>query len=398
MVTLETIWDAQNALRGVARVTPLNPAKALGKTVYIKCENLQLTGAFKLRGAYNKLRNLSAEERERGVIACSAGNHAQGIALSATRLGMKSVICMPAGAPISKIEATRNYGAQVVLVPGVYDDAAREAARLAEEKGYTFAHPFNDPYVIAGQGTIGLEILEQLPDVEQVVCPIGGGGLISGIAFAIKSLKPDCKVIGVQAGTVASMYESRRAGKVTTVADGDTIADGIHVLTPGELTFELCQKYVDEIVTVSEDEIAAAILALMEGQKTVAEGAGATPVAACMFGKVDTSSKKTVCVVSGGNVDVTTLSRIITKGLSKSGRIAEISTKVVDKPGSLIQLLQVVSETGANIVSINHAREDKHSDVGACIVSMVLETRNGQHVAEIEQALVSKGYSLLSKS
>ena len=398
MVTLETIWDAQNALRGVARGTPLNPAKALGKNVYIKCENLQLTGAFKLRGAYNKLRNLSAEERERGVIACSAGNHAQGIALSATKLGIKSIICMPAGAPISKVEATKGYGAEVVLVPGVYDDAAREANRLAELHGYTFAHPFNDPYVIAGQGTIGLEILEQLPDVEQVVCPIGGGGLISGIAFAIKSLKPDCKVIGVQAGTVASMYESRRAGKVTTVADGDTIADGIHVLTPGELTFELCQKYVDEIVTVSEDEIAAAILALMEGQKTVAEGAGATPVAACMFGKVDTSSKKTVCVVSGGNVDVTTLSRIITKGLSKSGRIAEISTKVVDKPGSLIQLLQVVSETGANIVSINHAREDKHSDVGACIVSMVLETRNGQHVAEIEQALVSKGYSLLRKS
>ena len=397
MVTLETIWDAQNALRGVARVTPLNPAKALGKNVYIKCENLQLTGAFKLRGAYNKLRNLSAEERERGVIACSAGNHAQGIALSATKLGIKSIICMPAGAPISKVEATKGYGAEVVLVPGVYDDAAREANRLAELHGYTFAHPFNDPYVIAGQGTIGLEILEQLPDVEQVVCPIGGGGLISGIAFAIKSLKPDCKVIGVQAGTVASMYESRRAGKVTTVADGDTIADGIHVLTPGELTFELCQKYVDEIVTVSEDEIAAAILALMEGQKTVAEGAGATPVAACMFGKVDTSSKKTVCVVSGGNVDVTTLSRIITKGLSKSGRIAEISTKVVDKPGSLIQLLQVVSETGANIVSINHAREDKHSDVGACIVSMVLETRNQEHVDQIKAAMASKGYSLLEK-
>ena len=398
MLTLEMIQDAQAALRGIARRTPLEGAPKIGENLYIKSENLQLTGAFKLRGAYNKIRSLTPDEAERGVIACSAGNHAQGIALSATKLGIKSIICMPAGAPISKVEATKGYGAEVVLVPGVYDDAAREANRLAELHGYTFAHPFNDPYVIAGQGTIGLEILEQLPDVEQVVCPIGGGGLISGIAFAIKSLKPDCKVIGVQAGTVASMYESRRAGKVTTVADGDTIADGIHVLTPGELTFELCQKYVDEIVTVSEDEIAAAILALIENQKLIAEGAGATPVAACMFGKVDISSKKTVCVVSGGNVDVTTLSRIITKGLSKSGRIAEISTKVVDKPGSLIQLLQVVSETGANIVSINHAREDKHSDVGACIVSMVLETRNGQHVAEIEQALVSKGYSLLSKS
>ena len=397
MLTLEMIQDAQAALRGIARRTPLEGAPKIGENLYIKSENLQLTGAFKLRGAYNKIRSLTPDEAERGVIACSAGNHAQGIALSATKLGIKSIICMPAGAPISKVEATKGYGAEVVLVPGVYDDAAREANRLAELHGYTFAHPFNDPYVIAGQGTIGLEILEQLPDVEQVVCPIGGGGLISGIAFAIKSLKPDCEVIGVQAGTVASMYETRRAGKVTTVADGDTIADGIHVLTPGELTFELCQKYVDEIVTVSEDEIAAAILALMEGQKTVAEGAGATPVAACMFGKVDTSSKKTVCVVSGGNVDVTTLSRIITKGLTKSGRIAEISTKVVDKPGSLIQVLQVVSDCGANILSVNHEREDKDSDVGACIVSMVLETRNQEHVDQIKAAMASKGYSLLEK-
>ena len=397
MLTLGMIQDAQAALRGIARRTPLESAPKIGENLYIKAENLQLTGAFKLRGAYNKIRSLTPGEAEKGVIACSAGNHAQGIALSATKLGIRSIICMPAGAPISKVEATKNYGAEVVLVPGVYDDAAREAERLTKEHGYTFAHPFNDPYVIAGQGTIGLEILEQLPDVEQVVCPIGGGGLISGIAYAIKSLKPDCKVIGVQAGTVASMFASREAGKITTVADGDTIADGIHVLTPGGLTFELCQQYVDEIVTVTEDEIAAAILALLEGQKTVAEGAGATPVAACMFGKVDTSAKKTVCVVSGGNVDVTTLSRILTKGLSKSGRIAEITTKVVDKPGSLIRLLEVVSSTGANIVTINHEREDKHSDVGACIVSMVLETRNPEHVAQIEQELSSKGYTLLSE-
>ena len=328
------------------------------------------------------------------MIACSAGNHAQGIALSATKLGIKSIICMPAGAPISKVEATKNYGAEVVLVPGVYDDAAREADRLAKEHGYTFAHPFNDPYVMAGQGTIGLEILEQLPEVDQVVCPIGGGGLISGIALAIKSLKPSCKVIGVQAATVPSMYESCKAGKITTVPDGETLADGIHVLTPGNMTFEMCQKYVDEIVTVTEDEIAAAILALVEGQKTVAEGAGATPVAACMFGKVDTSDKKTVCVVSGGNVDVTTLSRIITKGLTKSGRIAEITTKVADKPGSLIQVLQVVSDCGANILSVNHEREAKNSDVGACLVTMVLETRNQEHVMQIEEALRAKGYSL----
>ena len=396
MLTLDKVYHASYVLKEVVRRTDLIPAPSLcpGSEIYLKPENLQVTGSFKVRGAYYKISLLSEEEKERGVIACSAGNHAQGIALSATKLGIKSVICMPEGAPISKVEATRNYGAEVVLVPGVYDDAAREAERLSKEHGYTFAHPFNDPYVIAGQGTIGLEILEQLPEVEQVVVPIGGGGLISGVAFAIKQLKPSCKVIGVQAGVVASMYASRQAGKVTTVPDAATLADGIHVLTPGSLTFEMCQKYVDEIVTVSEDEIASAILALMEGQKTVAEGAGAVPVAAVMFGKVDTSEKKTVCVVSGGNVDVTTLSRIITKGLSKAGRIAEISTKVADKPGSLLQLLKVVADSGANILSINHAREDQHSDVGACMVSMVLETRDAAHVEQIRRELTAMGYEL----
>ena len=397
MLTLEMIQEAREALNGVARVTPLNEAKNLGKNVYIKAENLQKTGAFKLRGAYNKIRSLSQEERERGVIACSAGNHAQGIALSATTLGIKSVICMPAGAPLSKVEATKNYGAEVVLVPGVYDDAAKEAVRLAEEKGYSFAHPFNDPYVIAGQGTIGLEILEQLPEVEQVVVPIGGGGLISGIAFAIKALKPSCKVIGVQAAGAASMYSSRQNGDILELPSVSTIADGIAVKRPGDLTFELCQKYVDEIVTVKDDEIATAILALMEDQKTVAEGAGATTVAAVMFGKVNVVDRKTVCVVSGGNVDVTTLSRVITKGLSKSGRIVEFTTKVSDKPGSLVQLLQIVSRTGANVISVNHSREGKESNVHFCLISMVLETRNTQHVDDIEQALISNGYQLLQR-
>ena len=396
MLTFDMILDAQAALRGIARRTPLENAPRLGKNIYIKAENLQLTGAFKLRGAYNKIRSLSPEEAARGVIACSAGNHAQGIALSASRLGIRSIICMPAGAPISKVEATRSYGAEVVLVPGVYDDAAREAARLAEENGYTFAHPFNDPYVIAGQGTIGLEILEQLHDVEQIVCPIGGGGLISGIAFAVKSLKPSCRVVGVQAEAVGSMYESVRMGKIVTVPDRDTIADGIRVLTPGKITFELCQQYVDEIVTVNEDEICAAILSLMENQKTVAEGAGAASVAACMFGKADASALKTVCVVSGGNVDVTTLSRVITKGLVKSGRIVELSVEVADKPGSLIDLLKIVSQTGANVVRIHHAREAEHVSVGTCTVTMVLETRDAEHVSHIKKSLLSKGYPLLS--
>ena len=395
MLTLDMILEAQASLRGIARHTPLDPAPRLGENVYIKAENLQLTGAFKLRGAYNKMLSLSPEEAARGVIACSAGNHAQGIAYSAARLGIRSVICMPAGAPISKIEATRAYGAEVVLVPGVYDDAAREAERLTREHGYTFAHPFNDPAVIAGQGTIGLEILEQLPDVTQVVVPIGGGGLISGIAYAVKHLKPSCRVIGVQAEGAPSMEHSVRQGRPVELERVSTIADGIAVKRPGDLTFQLCREYVDEIVTVAEDEIASAILALMEVQKTVAEGAGATPVAACMFRKVDTSAGKTVCVVSGGNVDVTTLSRVITKGLSKAGRLVEITTKLEDKPGSLLQLLQVLADTGANIVNINHVREAQRSDVGACIVTMVLETRNSAHVAEIREKLCSRNYPLL---
>ncbi|MDO4983217.1 MAG: threonine ammonia-lyase [Eubacteriales bacterium] len=395
MLTLDMIYDAQKALEGVARVTPLTPAKNLGKNIYIKAENLQLTGAFKLRGAYNKLRLLSEDERRRGVVACSAGNHAQGIALSASKLGIRSIICMPAGAPLSKVEATRNYGAEVVLVPGVYDDAAAYAEKMVSEQGYTFAHPFNDEAVMAGQGTIGLEILSQLPDVDQVVVSIGGGGLISGIGCAIKTLKPECRVIGVQAAGAASMYVSRREGKPTTLPSVSTIADGIAVKCPGDKTFEYCKKYVDEIVTVKEDEIATAILALMEDQKTVAEGAGAATVAAVMFGKVDVTGKKTVCVVSGGNIDVTTISRVITKGLTKTGRITEISTKIADKPGSLITLLQVVSKTGANIINISHSREDKQSDVTSCIVTMVLETRNLQHVDDIERELISAGYQML---
>ena len=359
-----------------------------------KTENLQVTGSFKVRGAYYKISQLSAEERAKGVIACSAGNHAQGVALAATRMGIKSVVCMPDGAPIMKVESTKRLGAEVELVKGTYDDAHDRAVELQEQTGMTFIHPYDDELVIAGQGTIGLEILDQLPDVDAVIVPIGGGGLISGVALAIKELKPSCKVIGVQAGVVASMYASRKAGKVTTVKDAATLADGIHVLTPGDLTFEMCQKYVDEIVTVSEDEIAAAILALLEVQKTVAEGAGATPVAAFMSGKVDTS-KKTVCVVSGGNVDVTTLSRVITRGLTYTGRITTITTKLADRAGSLMNLLNVVSGTGANVVRIHHEREDVNSEVNACVVSMVLETRNSEHVQQIKDKLTEKGYSLL---
>ena len=393
-VTLKMIQEAREALKGIAEVTPIVTSTRLGKNLFIKSENLQKTGSFKIRGAYNKIRMLSPEEAKRGVIACSAGNHAQGVALSATRLGIRSVICMPEGAPILKVEATRGYGAEVVLVPGIYDDAAREAKRLADEEGFTFAHPFNDPYVIAGQGTIGLEILEQVPDVEQVVVPIGGGGLISGVAAAVKSMRPNVKVIGVQAATVPSMFVSMRSGEIITVRDGATIADGIHVLTPGDLTFRMVKDYVDDIVTVSEDEIAAAIVALLEGPKTVAEGAGATSVAAYLFNRVDTSLN-TVALVSGGNVDITTLSRIITKGMQKTGRIVRLTTKLIDKAGNLAQLVACVAECGANILDIEHEREDAKTEVNSCVVTMTLETRDEAHIRKIRESLVSHGYRLI---
>lgn len=394
MLSMEMIRDAQETLNGVARLTPLVHAPAIGENVYVKCENLQMTGAFKLRGAYYKVSSLTDEEKARGVIACSAGNHAQGIAYSATKMGVKSIICMPAGAPLSKIEATKNYGAEVVLVNGVYDDAYNRAVELTNEHGYTFAHPFNDERVIAGQGTIALEILDQCPEVEQIIVPIGGGGLISGIAYAVKHLKPACKVIGVQAAGAPSMYESLREKRPIELKSVSTIADGIAVKKPGELTFELCSEYVDEVVTVSEDEIASAILTLMETQKTVSEGAGATSVAAAMFGKADTT-KKTVCVVSGGNIDVGILSRVITKGLTKAGRITEIKTKVTDKPGSLMNMLHIVAQTGANIMSVDHKREDKESEINSCVVYMVLETRNTEHVEQIHGDLEAAGYSIL---
>ena len=393
-VTLKMIQEAREALKGIAEVTPIVTSTRLGKNLFIKSENLQKTGSFKIRGAYNKIRMLSPEEARRGVIACSAGNHAQGVALSATRLGIRSVICMPEGAPILKVEATRGYGAEVVLVPGIYDDAAREAKRLADEEGFTFAHPFNDPYVIAGQGTIGLEILEQVPDVEQIVVPIGGGGLISGVAAAVKSMRPNVKLIGVQAATVPSMFVSMRSGEIITVRDGATIADGIHVLTPGDLTFRMVKDYVDDIVTVSEDEIAAAIVALLEGPKTVAEGAGATSVAAYLFNRVDTSLN-TVALVSGGNVDITTLSRIITKGMQKTGRIVRLTTKLIDKAGNLAQLVACVAECGANILDIEHEREDAKTEVNSCVVTMTLETRDEAHIRKIRESLVSHGYRLI---
>ena len=314
--TLQMVRDAAAALRDVARQTPVLPFGRLNNRLFIKAENLQNTGSFKIRGAYNKLSSLTDAEASKGVIACSAGNHAQGVAYSAMRLGVRAVICMPDYAPAMKVEGTRGYGAEVVLVPGNYDDSAREAERLSAEKGYTFAHPFNDPYVIAGQGTIGLEILSQMPEVQQIVAPVGGGGLISGIAVAVKSLRPDIRVIGVQTLNVPSMYASCGFGEVETLQDRATIADGIHVLTPGDMTFEIVEAFVDDIVTVREEEIEAAIVRLLEGPKLVVEGAGATGVAAYLYDRIDTSLR-TVAVASGGNVDMCTLEGIIAREMKR---------------------------------------------------------------------------------
>ncbi len=391
------IYHAARVLRDVARhprligPTKLNPEAE----IYLKPENLQHTGAFKLRGAYYKISQLTPEEREKGVIACSAGNHAQGVALAATANGIKSLICLPAGAPISKIEATKRLGAEVCLVPGVYDDAYDKAVELQKEHGYTFIHPFDDPKVIAGQGTIALEILEEMPDVEAVIVPIGGGGLIAGIAFALKQLKPDVKVYGVQADGAPSMYRSVKDGHREHLPSVSTIADGIAVKEPGVNTFEFCSKYVDEVVTVSEDEIAAAILALIEQQKLVAEGAGAVSVAAAMFDKVPVKGKKTVCVVSGGNIDVTILNRVITRGLVKSGRNCTLKLDVGDKPGQLSEICSILGANGANIISVTHERNSDATSINGCILRIEVESRNNEHIRQIKQALADAGHHVV---
>ena len=398
MLTLDSVYRASYVLRDVVRRTDViyAPKLKLGTEIYLKTENLQITGSFKVRGSYYKMSQLSDEEKARGVVACSAGNHSQGVALSAQKNGIKAVICLPDGAPISKIEATKSYGAEVCLVEGVYDDAYNKALSLRDECGYTFIHPFNDEAVIAGQGTIALEIADQLPDLDAVIVPIGGGGLISGIAYTIKSINPKVKVYGVQAAGAPSMYNSVKHKKIEGLTSVSTIADGIAVKQPGDLTFEICSKYVDDIVTVSDDEIAAAILALMEQHKLVTEGAGAIAVAAAMFGKVDIAGKKTVCVLSGGNIDVTILSRVIERGLLMSGRTCQLMIELADKPGQLKNVSRIIADLGGNVISVHHERASEGSDVTGCYLRIVLETRNFEHIKEIKTALTDFGFKLLT--
>ena len=322
MLTLDNIYSAGNLLRGVVRRTDLVHAPRLcpGVDLYLKTENLQTTGSFKLRGAYYKISRLTAEEGSRGVIACSAGNHAQGVALAATKNGIRSLICLPRDAPSSKIEATRRYGGEVLLVPGVYDDAYRMALRLREEQGYTFIHPFDDEEVIAGQGTVALELEDQLPDLDAIVIPIGGGGLASGIAYTMKAINPRVKIYGVEASGAPSMLNSIRGGRIEELPSVSTIADGIAVKKPGRITFDLCTRLLDDIVTVSDEEISDTILALMSKHKLVTEGAGAAAVSAVMFGKIALSGKKTVAILSGGNIDLNTLAGVIDRELKKQNK------------------------------------------------------------------------------
>jgi threonine dehydratase len=398
MLTLDRFYHAAFSLKDVVRTTTLLPSLKLcpDSDLYLKTENLQVTGSFKVRGAYYKIKQLSAKEKEKGVICCSAGNHAQGVALAARNENIQSYICVPKGAPISKVEAAKSYGANVILVDGVYDDAFYHACELQRTQGNTFIHPFDDEDVITGQGTIALEILQQLPDPDCVIVPVGGGGLLSGIAFVIKSLHPDCKVYGVQAAGAPSMYNSLRQKNPVELPAVRTIADGIAVKKPGLITYDVCSKYVDDMVTVSDDEISSAILALIEQHKLITEGAGAVAVAAAMFGKVPIRGKKAVCLLSGGNIDVTILSRVITRGLLKAGRMATLTIALVDRPGELQGVSRIIAEHGGNVVSVLHDRNEEKLDINSCNLHVGIEARDHGHVREIRLALEEEGFNVTS--
>lgn len=396
MLTLDKVYDAQRVLKDNIRKTDLIFAPALceNSQIYLKAENLQTTGSFKVRGAYYKISRLSDEQKQRGIIACSAGNHAQGVALSAQKNNIKSAIFIPSTAPISKIEATRKYGAQIMLVDGVYDDAYQAAVKYQEETQGVFIHPFDDPDIIAGQGTIALELMEQLSDMEAVIVPIGGGGLISGVAYTVKMLNPKCKVYGVQACGAPSMVNSLHEHKRIELPSVSTFADGTAVKLPGENTFKICEQYVDEVVTVSEDEIAGAVLSLIEKQKLIAEGAGALSVAAAMFNKLPIEGKKTVCLVSGGNIDVNILSRVINRGLLKEGRLSDLTIELLDKPGQLRDVSTIIAQLGANVVRVRHNQGGKGTEINECYLSVTLETKNAEHLEEIKRTFIEKGYRI----
>ena len=398
MLRLDDVKAARARIRDRVVLTPCTPSEAFGEMfggkAWFKFENLQRTGSFKERGALNCMLALDEEERRRGVIAASAGNHAQGVAFHARRLGIPATIVMPERTPLIKVSNTERYGARVVLHGAVYDEAMAEALRIREREGQALIHPFDMEKVIAGQGTIGLELLEQCPEMDVVVVPVGGGGLISGIALAIKeaSTRP-VRVIGVEPSVLPAAYAARQAGALVTIPGAETIADGVAVRRIGETTFPLIETYVDELVVVDEEEIASAVLLLLEREKTVAEGAAASSVAAAVYGVIGgLVGKNVVMLLSGGNVDVTLLSRIIDRGLLKDGRMAQLTVRVSDRPGALAQLTRALADSGANIVSLEHRRGHGTVWVTEAEIALTLETRGPEHVNEIVERLTAAGY------
>ena len=396
-VTLEDVKKAQETIKDIVKKTDILESTKLssmtGANVYYKCENLQKTGSFKVRGACNKIANLTDEEKANGVIASSAGNHAQGVALGAKMNGIEATIVMPQTAPLAKVTATKSYGANVVLEGLVYDDAYAKALEIQKETGATFLHPFNDEYVIAGQGTIALEIFEQMNNkVDTILCPIGGGGIIAGVAVAAKSLNPNVKIIGVQTANIPSMYESMKAGKVTTAFKATSVADGISVKTVGELTFSIVKDLVDDVILVEEGEIAEGLLFLMENQKVVAEGSGAVTTAAILSGKyIPKKNENVVCIISGGNIDINTLNRIIAIGLAKSGRRFSFSTNIKDKPGGLGELTRIIGGEDANIITANLSATD---EIGVLNANMTLETFDHNHIERIKKEVSEAGFTI----
>jgi threonine dehydratase len=397
MVTLRSIQQAMTRIRDSILLSPFSRSEKFsqltGNSVFLKLENLQITGAFKERGALNKILTLTEEERRRGVIAASAGNHAQAVAYHATKRGIKAEICMPLPTPMVKVSATRGYGAEVILVGANYDEACEEARRRSKQYGLTFIHPFDDEAVIAGQGTLGIEMLEQHPDLDALVIPVGGGGLIAGVACAAKEMNPKIEVIGVQSAKLASMKAALETDELVTLPANKTIADGIAVRCAGTLTFPLVRKYVDDIVTVDEEEIANAILQLLEKEKTLVEGAGAAATAAVLNRKIPHKGKKLGVLVSAGNIDVSLLSLIIRRGLVKDGRLVRLRIHLPDHPGALERLSQVIAEQKANIVETMYDRAYYGVVIGDAVIDITMETRGPEHVADLTAALDAAGYT-----
>ena len=398
MLSLADIQRAREQIADAIYLSPLARSESLsqrtGNTVFLKLENLQMTGSFKERGAQYRMQALSGVERQAGIIASSAGNHAQAVAYVAQQLGIRATIVMPVHAPLTKLVNTRGYGAEVILAGETYADAYAVACEHQSESGQVFVHPFDHQMVMAGQGTIGLELLEQQPDLDAIIAPVGGGGLIGGIAVAIKEQAPHIEVIGVEAENFSSASRSLSAGQVTADAGIGSLADGIAVKQIGDITFPVLERYVDRMVTVSEDQIAGAILALVESEKTVAEGAGAVSLAALLDGAAGLQGKRVAVLVSGGNIDVNLLSQIIERGLTRDGRRIRLAVQVPDRPGSLAQLTSIVAEVGANVLEVIHERAFAAGPVGTTMVRLTLETRGQTHVAEVTRRLDSEGFSV----